>query len=52
MPTQTVREYFGHQTANFPLPNLIEVQINSYHWFLSDGIRELLDELNPVEDFT
>ena len=46
------RRSFGKETAQFPLPNLIEVQIDSYNWFLSEGIRELLDELNPIEDFT
>jgi DNA-directed RNA polymerase subunit beta len=46
------RRNLGKETTSFPLPNLIEVQINSYHWFLSEGIRELLDELNPIQDFT
>jgi DNA-directed RNA polymerase subunit beta len=52
MPTHVSRRTLGKEAADFPLPNLIEVQINSYNWFLSEGIRELLDELNPVEDFT
>jgi len=34
------------------LPNLIETQTVSYEWFLKDGLRELLDEVNPVSDFT
>ncbi|HLM84462.1 MAG TPA: DNA-directed RNA polymerase subunit beta, partial [Candidatus Bathyarchaeia archaeon] len=34
------------------LPNLIETQTISYEWFLKDGLRELLDEVNPVSDFT
>ena len=34
------------------LPDLIEVQTKSYQWFFKEGIRELLDEINPVEDFT
>ena len=34
------------------LPNLIESQINSYDWLLEEGLRELLDEVNPVKDFT
>ena len=34
------------------LPNLIEAQTNSYDWFLKDGLRELLDEVNPIKDFT
>ena len=35
-----------------PLPNLIEVQTQSYDWFFKEGIRELLDEISPVDDFT
>lgn len=34
------------------LPNLIETQLNSYSWFLKKGLREILDEINPVKDFT
>jgi len=34
------------------LPNLIETQTISYDWFLKDGLRELLDEVNPISDFT
>jgi DNA-directed RNA polymerase subunit beta len=34
------------------LPNLIESQINSYQWFLEKGLKELLDEVNPIKDFT
>ncbi len=34
------------------LPNLIEVQLNSYDWLLEKGIKELLDEVNPITDFS
>ncbi|NTU66367.1 MAG: DNA-directed RNA polymerase subunit beta [Candidatus Moranbacteria bacterium] len=34
------------------LPNLIEIQIDSYDWFLEKGLRELLDEIDKVSDFT
>ncbi len=34
------------------LPNLIEVQLNSYKWFLEKGLKELLGEINPIRDFT
>jgi len=33
-------------------PNLIEVQLDSYKWFLEVGLRELLDELSPVKDYS
>lgn len=35
-----------------PFPNLIEVQLNSYNWFLDEGIRELFDEVSPIIDFS
>jgi len=34
------------------LPNLIETQLNSYSWFLEKGLREILNEVNPIRDFT
>ncbi|MFX3618279.1 MAG: DNA-directed RNA polymerase subunit beta [Sporolactobacillus sp.] len=34
------------------LPNLIEIQTASYHWFLDEGIREMFQDISPVEDFT
>jgi DNA-directed RNA polymerase subunit beta len=34
------------------LPNLVEIQTKSYEWFFKEGLRELLDEISPVEDFT
>ncbi|OQB06071.1 MAG: DNA-directed RNA polymerase subunit beta [bacterium ADurb.Bin212] len=34
------------------LPNLIEIQTSSYEWFFKEGLRELLDEISPIEDFT
>lgn len=38
--------------SEFPFPNLVEVQHNSYNWFIGDGINELLAEINPIEDAT
>jgi DNA-directed RNA polymerase subunit beta len=34
------------------LPNLIEVQTQSYEWLFKEGMRELFDEISPVDDFT
>jgi DNA-directed RNA polymerase subunit beta len=34
------------------LPNLIQVQKNSYEWFLEHGLREALNEVFPIKDFT
>lgn len=45
------RKFFRKQTV-VSLPNLIEGQIDAYQWFLKKGLRELFDEINPINDFT
>ena len=34
------------------MPNLIEVQKNSYKWFLTDGLKEVFDDISPISDFS
>lgn len=34
------------------VPNLVEMQLESYEWFLNKGLRELFDSFSPIEDFT
>ncbi|MBR1674389.1 MAG: DNA-directed RNA polymerase subunit beta [Eubacterium sp.] len=34
------------------MPNLIEVQVSSYEWFLTEGLREAFDDISPITDFT
>ncbi|HHU78945.1 MAG: DNA-directed RNA polymerase subunit beta [Caldicoprobacterales bacterium] len=34
------------------MPNLIEVQKNSYNWFLEKGLREVFDDISPITDYT
>ena len=34
------------------MPNLIEIQQNSYRWFLNEGIREMFQDISPIQDFT
>ncbi|MCS1352526.1 DNA-directed RNA polymerase subunit beta [Mechercharimyces sp. CAU 1602] len=34
------------------LPNLIEIQQRSYEWFLDKGLREMFQDISPIEDFT
>lgn len=46
------RKFFVDNDNQFDMPNLIEVQTDSYKWFLDEGIRELLDEINPIQDFS
>ncbi len=35
-----------------PLPNLIEIQLDSFKWFVTEGLNELFAEINPIQDFT
>ncbi|HBH12973.1 MAG TPA: DNA-directed RNA polymerase subunit beta [Clostridiales bacterium] len=34
------------------LPDLIEVQKNSYQWFVEEGLKEVFDDVSPIEDYT
>ena len=43
---------FFRNISMVSLPNLIESQVNSYEWFIEKGLREILDEVNPIHDFT
>jgi len=33
------------------MPNLIEVQLDSYKWFLDEGLEEVFDDINPITDY-
>jgi DNA-directed RNA polymerase subunit beta len=46
------RENFSHIPEVLPLPNLIQTQTDSFSWFIKTGLRELLDEITPITDFT
>ena len=35
-----------------PLPALVQIQVDSYKIFIEEGLRELLDEISPIQDFT
>ena len=34
------------------MPNLIEIQLDSYNWFLKEGLQEVFDDINPIQDYT
>jgi len=53
-PTKIIngRYYFTEAEDVFRLPPLIEIQLNSYQWFLTDGLKELLEEVSPITDFS
>ena len=53
LPKSTLaRRYFGVKPRLDDLPDLIELQTRSYEWFFEEGLRELLDEISPIVDFT
>jgi len=52
-PLKTLeRKYFTTNLNAMPLPNLVEVQRNSYDWFLKHGVKDLFEEVSPMTDFS
>ncbi|MGB3161846.1 MAG: DNA-directed RNA polymerase subunit beta [Carnobacterium sp.] len=45
------RKSFARISEVLELPNLIEIQTNSYQWFLDEGLREMFKDISPIEDF-
>ena len=41
---------YSRRNEVLDMPNLIEVQKNSYDWFLTDGLKEAFDDISPIED--
>ncbi|WP_069806046.1 DNA-directed RNA polymerase subunit beta [Thermogemmatispora onikobensis] len=35
-----------------PMPGLIQIQLDSFEWFKREGLREVFEEISPIEDFT
>jgi len=49
----TNQRIFLHKNKELlELPNLIKIQTDAYNWFTREGLKELLEELSPIEDFT
>ncbi|NLJ80846.1 MAG: DNA-directed RNA polymerase subunit beta [Firmicutes bacterium] len=46
------RVNFGKIDEVLEMPNLIEIQHKSYQWFLKTGLREMFDDVSPIQDFT
>src|SRR3989344_8374587 len=44
--------FSSYKGNSFEGPNLIELQLNSFKWFLERGLRELFDEISPIQDHT
>ena len=49
---KNIRMSYQRQKEVLPMPNLIEVQKNSYQWFRDKGLQEVLDDISPIEDFS
>jgi len=50
----TVRERYSFSKIEdaMDLPDLIYTQLNSYQWFLEEGLKEVFEEISPIEDFS
>ena len=49
---KTERMSFSHIDEVISMPNLIEVQKNSYQWFLDEGLKEVFDDISPIADYS
>ncbi len=49
---KNVRMSYSRQKEVLEMPNLIEVQKNSYQWFLREGLKEVFDDISPIADYS
>ncbi|WFA07665.1 DNA-directed RNA polymerase subunit beta [Tissierella sp. Yu-01] len=47
-----VRMSYSRIKEVLDLPDLIEVQTSSYKWFLDEGLKEVFDDISPIQDYT
>ena len=47
-----IRMSYSRQKEVLEMPNLIEVQKDSYQWFLSEGLKEVFDDISPIADYS
>lgn len=45
------RMSYSRQKEVLEMPNLIEVQKDSYQWFLDEGLKEVFDDISPISDY-
>ncbi len=48
---KSMRMSFSRQKEVLEMPNLIEIQKNSYQWFLDEGLKEVFEDISPIADF-
>ncbi|MBQ1504333.1 MAG: DNA-directed RNA polymerase subunit beta, partial [Oscillospiraceae bacterium] len=49
---RTLRKSYARHTEPIDMPNLIEIQKNSYQWFLDEGLREVFRDMGSITDYT
>ena len=49
---KNVRMSYSRQKEVLEMPNLIEVQKDSYKWFLEEGLKEVFDDISPIADYS
>jgi len=49
---KSVRMSYSRQKEVLEMPNLIEVQKNSYNWFISEGLKEVFADISPIADYS
>ena len=48
---KSIRMSYSRQKEVLDMPNLIEVQKDSYQWFLDEGLKEVFDDISPIADY-
>ena len=49
---KSLRMSYSRQKEVLEMPNLIEVQKNSYNWFLEEGLKEVFADISPIADYS
>ena len=49
---KNVRMSYARRKEVLEMPNLIEIQKNSYKWFLDEGLKEVFDDISPISDYS
>ena len=49
---RNMRMTYARQKEVLEMPNLIEVQKDSYQWFLNEGLKEVFDDISPISDYS
>ena len=50
--SKNMRMSYSRQKEVLEMPNLIEVQKDSYQWFLDEGLKEVFDDISPIADYS